>query len=281
MVSTPLYSAPLFFLLVFVLVFFTTYTLWGDHPRHRKPNDADLSVPRILWTYLSKETPTPRQALCIETWRAHHPAPAWRIHVLTPQTVHGYLHGLPDLHYQAPLLRDPDRWEETVALHALTEHGGIWLHPHTYLRRALDESLVTNKKEVFAFSYRTSANKDGKDNPPVLSPRLLASPKKLPFLENWKAEYMRLLAFPSVEAYTQSLPMEVLSLPSNQTLPTEWVMALALQHSLLQHPYPMESVHLRSVENGPLRHLYEARGDPKKAEAFALHPASAEPIVFL
>ena len=85
---------------------------------------------------------------------------------------------------------------------------------------------------------------------------------------------MRLLAFPSVEAYVRSLPPEL-------TLPAEWVMPLALQHSLLQPPYPMESIHLRAVEDGPIRHLYEARGDPKKAEAIALHPDATEPIVFL
>jgi hypothetical protein len=43
----------------------------------------------------------------------------------------------------------------------------------------------------------------------------------------------------------------------------------------------MESIHLLSVQHGPLRHLYEARGDSKKADAIALSPASSEPVVFL
>jgi hypothetical protein len=51
----------------------------------------------------------------------------------------------------------------------------------------------------------------------------------------------------------------------------------------------MESLHLLPVDKpqrgngaeggGPLRHLQEAKGDPKKAEAIAM--ASQEPIVFL
>lgn len=264
--------ALILFPLLFILVFLITYHFWGNNP-HRLKQPTDHIIPRILWTYHTKDTPTPRQALCLASWRAHHPEPAWRIHVLTPQTVHGYLHGLPNLHYQAPLLRDPDRWEETIALHALTEHGGIWIHPHTYLRQPLDTSLMTNKKEIFGFSYR--ADKDTRAvTVPTLDKRLLASPPRNPFTERWKQEYMRILAFPSVEAYVRSLPPVL-------TLPAEWVMTLALQHALLQHPYPMESIHLLPIEEGPIRHLYEARGDPKKAEAIALHSASTEPIVFL
>lgn len=252
-----------------------TYSLWGDHPH--QPT-TEHSIPHILWTYHAKETPTPRQALCLTSWRTFHPEPTWRIHVLTPSTVHGYLHGLPNLLYQAPLLRDPDRWEETLALHALTEHGGIWLHPHTYLRQPLDKSLgFSNKKEIVAFSYHTP----GPSHALVLEKRLLASPPRNPFMENWKQEYMRLQAFPSVDAYLRSLPTEAHYLPLPSSLATEWVMTLALQHALLQHPYPMESIHLLSVQHGPLRHLYEARGDSKKADAIALSPASSEPVVFL
>jgi hypothetical protein len=267
----PQYVPPVLFLFILLV----TYIIGKDRPLLSK-SDQPL-VPRILWTYLPKESPTPRQALCIKSWRKLHPAPEWQIHVLTPSTVHGYLHRLPNLHYQAAILRDLERWEETVALHALTEHGGIWIHPHTYLRKPLDKALGwDNKKEVFAFCY-------SKGDKPVLDKRLLASPPRNPFMEHWKMEYMRLQAYPSVEAYIKSLPTEAQHLPfhTEPIQSTEWVMTLTLQHALLQHPYPMESVHFLSVEDGPLRHLYEARGDPKKAEVIALSPASTEPIVCL
>ncbi len=293
------FTLPLAFALLLLCIFTISYYFWGD--RIRLPRVHDLPVPRTIWTYLQRETPTPRQALCIATWRSLHPEADWHIHVLTPSTVHGYLHGLPDLRHEAAIFRDPERWEEVIALHALTEHGGIWLHPHTYLRKPLDQCFVVNKKEVFVVSYRDAiphvrdveqnalildkrANApvlDKRANAPVFDKRAIASAKKNPFMENWKAEYMRIPAFSSVEAYINSIPTAEHPATARAALITDWVMTFALHHSLLQHPYPMESIHQHAIDDGPVRHLFSAKGDPKKAEAIALDPASTEPIVFL
>lgn len=273
-----------FTFLIFVWVIISlliAYVLRGKGNKEAK--ESPFATPRILWTYLHQETPTPRQALCIDSWRKHHPAPHWSLRILTPKTVYGYLHGLPDLRRDAPLLRDPKRWEEAVALHALIEHGGVWLHPHTRLTQPLHAWLLPGRTEVAAFRYLRPPFSPSPTAPLFLDRRALAAPKGNPFIRRWYTEYMRLLAFPSVEAYLRSLPFpdpSPLSFLPSPSLAPDWVMTLALQHALLIQPYPMESVHFHPVEEGPLRHQEDARGDPKKEESLALS-AWDRPMIFL
>ena len=191
--------------------------------------------------------------------------------MMTPSTVKGYIHGLPDPMTNAPLLRDPDRWEEAISLHALYEHGGIWIHSDTYLRRSLTDWLP-GRKEMAVFRYTDPAMKGI-----LLDKRLIACQRHHPLIKQWRDEYMRLLAFSSVEAYLASIYTEAPL--STFTFPIDWTMALTLQDILLQRPYPMESIHLLPVETGPLQHERDARGDPKKAKFIGLH--GSEPIVFL
>jgi hypothetical protein len=89
---------------------------------------------------------------------------------------------------------------------------------------------------------------------------------------------MRILAFPSINAYLNAIPFpdpHPFTLLPSPSLAPSWVMTLSLQHALLIQPYPMESVQLHPIEEGPLRHLEEARGDTKKAEEEALASAQA------
>jgi hypothetical protein len=268
----PHLSASHFFLFfTIILIFILSYYYAPPLIRQKTPS----TCPTILWTYHRTASPTPRQALCLETWRNHHPASEWTINVLTPSTVRGFIHGLPDPVTEAPLLRDHDRWEEAIALHALYEHGGIWLDSHTYLRRSLSDFLPEHK-EVAGFRY--TAPPFCKATATVIDKRAIACQRRNPLIKQWLSEYMRLLGFSSTEEYLKSIYTETPL--STFTFPVDWVMAFALQHSLLQEPYPMESIHLYPVETGPLRHEQEARGDPKKAESIALH-SDSQPIVFL
>ena len=254
----------------FILSVLIAYGLYRQRPAEPK---TPFATPRILWTYLHQETPTPRQTLCLDSWRQHHPPPTWTLRILTPKTVHGFLHGLPEPQRDAPLLRDPERWEEAVALHALVEHGGVWLHPHTFLTQPLDQWLFPGRKEVAVFRHTRPPFSSSPSAPLFVDRRALAAPKGNPFLQRWRTEYMRILSYPSVSAYLRSIPFPdphpFQSLPSPSLAPS-WVMTFALQHALLINPYPMESVQLHSAEEGPLRHLEEARGDNEKAELLAL-----------
>lgn len=247
-----------------LLLVITSYLLFHPHPFQRKTTGQ---CPRILWTYLPAK-PTPQQTACITSWRTHHPT--WAIHVMTPESVRGFLHHLPYPH-EAPIFRDPARWQELIALTALEEHGGVWLDPDTLLRAPLDDFLP-DPKEVAAFQHSSTGLR-----PVLLDKRAIACPPHQPLIRQWRSEYLRIPSFPSVEAYLQSLP-DALRITSF-SFPNDWVMSLALQHVLLVKPYPMESLHLLPAEGGPLRHLQEAKGDPKKAEAIAM--TSQEPIVFL
>lgn len=221
---------------------------------------------------------------------------------MTPETVRGFLHQLPHLH-EAPIFRDPECWQEIIALTTLEEHGGIWLDPDTLLRAPLDDFLP-DSKELAAFQYTLPScplsplpsrglsnpplppsipdrNPPPSTSPPFLDKRIIASIPRHPMVSQWRSEYLRIMAYPSVEAYLQSLPA-LLAPYLHFSYPVDWVMSLTLQHTLLVKPYPMESLHLLSIDksrSGPLQHLVEAKGDIKKAEPIALN--SKEPIVFL
>ena len=268
-----IFPHPIILTIAILAIFALSYCYVPPIIRQKTPS----TCPTILWTYHRTASPTARQALCLETWRNHHPAPKWTINVLTPSTVRGFIHGLPDPATEAPLLRDPDRWEEAIALHTLYEHGGIWLDSHTYLRRSLSD-LLPEHKEVAGFRYTALGTATATATATVIDKRAIACQRRNPLIKQWLSEYMRLLGFSSTEEYLKSIYTETPL--STFTFPVEWVMAFALQHSLLQEPYPMESVHLYPVETGPLRHQQEARGDPKKAERIALH-SDSQPIVFL
>lgn len=262
-----------YFTVILLSIFLLSYLRFGPSPVLAKTASSTSSAtacPRILWTY-HPTPPTAQQRLCLETWRVHHPEPDWTIRVLTPTTVWGYVQGLPRPDTEAPLLRDPDRWEEAIALHVLYEHGGWWLHPSTYLRQPLSRWFPeTGKKEVVAFRYTAPPLDKGI----VLDKRAMACQRRIPFLRDWRDEYMRLLGFSSTEAYLKSISTETPL--STFTFPVDWTMTLALQHALLKRPYPMESIQFHSVEAGPLRHEQE-----KKGASLALRPDSQEPMVFL
>ena len=55
--------------------------------------------------------------------------------------------------------------------------------------------------------------------------------------------------------------------------------SFSLQHELLKNPYPMESILLQPIENGPMEHYEKGKGDKKKAISIGLQ--SMKPIVFL
>jgi hypothetical protein len=173
----------------------------------------------------------------------------------------------PFRHPSFALFRDHDRWEELLALYTLAEHGGIWLHPTVHLQQPLHHWLFPRDAEVAGFySERTT----------LLDKRCIACNKESPFIQQWKSAYLEMARHPSVHSFLLSLPPT--SLPAHLSTADE-VMALALHHTLQETPYPMESVILRPLEKGPIKHILQAKGDKKKATYLA--EQSDEPILFL
>lgn len=214
------------------------YALFHPRPFLSKPGEAS-ALPKQIWTYLPSP-PTDAQIKRFRSWQTQNPS--WTLHILTPDTVRGFLHHLPDLH-QAPLFRDPDRWQEIVLLTALEEHGGVWLDPNTEWKESLDH-LLPEPKELAGFYDPTTPTTPTAPTCHLLDKRVLAVISHHPLIQQWRSEYLRLLAFPSVEAYLQSLPKPMEPVLASLRFPCEWVLALALQHVLLAKPYPMESLHL-------------------------------------
>jgi len=230
---------PTLFLPTLVLLsLLVCYAFFHPHPFLSKPGDAP-PLPKQIWTYLPS-APTTTQTQRFRSWQSQNPT--WTLHILTPDTVRGFLHHLPDLH-EAPLFRDPDRWKEIIQLTVLEEHGGVWLDPRLDWNTPLD-TLLPEPKEMAGFYHPTNN---------LLDKRVLAVIPHHPLIQQWRSEYLRLLAFPSVEAYLQSLPKAMEPVLSSLRFPCEWVLALALQHVLLAKPYPMESLHLLPTPAGDLK----------------------------
>jgi hypothetical protein len=221
----PSFTALTLFLALPILLycFYSLFSLYS-----RPPPKPQGPIPSVLWTYHRDPNPTQQQQHALDTWRRHHPT--WRIHVLTPDTVHGYLHGLPDWQ-NAGLLRAPALWEDLVALHVIYEHGGVWLESTT----ALHQPIQLPEKEVAVVPLRPHS---------LIRRHAFAGQRRSPFFRHWRDEYLRLLQYPSVTHYLQSIftitPLDNLS-------PEEHVTALALEHSLLKDPFPPESIATEGV----------------------------------
>lgn len=261
-----------------LIIVFISWRWHNNAPTFSK-NKENYHIPKTIWTYHPNETPTSFEQWCLESWRHHHPN--FKVNVLTPKTWKGYVRIL-DPEKDAPLLRDQERWKEALELHILEEHGGVWLDSHVYLHECLENWLFPRHGECAGFHYTSTEyhlhDKNGKilDEIPLLDKRCLASEKGNPLIRQWRDEYMRILSYPSIDAYLKSIYTYT---PINQfTFPVEWVMPLSLQHVLLKSPYPMESIILHSSEDGPLRHEKDGKGDQKKADD--LGKKSKERIIF-
>lgn len=269
------WSSLLGFIVFMICILGMSWKYYEKAPSFSK-NRENYRIPKTIWTYHRKESPTPLQSWCMESWHRHHPD--FQIRILTPTTWKGYVR-IVDPDTEAPLLRDQDRWEEALELHVLEEHGGVWLDAHVYLRECLEDWLFPRHAECSGFQYTSeeyTKKQQQQQHIPLMDKRCLASEKRNPLIQQWRDEYMRLLSFSSIEAYLQSI---YTSTPLNVfTFPVDWIMPLSLQHVLLKRPYPMESVILHSSEEGPLRHEIQGRGDQKKADEIGKQ--SAERIVF-
>jgi hypothetical protein len=105
----------------------------------------------------------------------------------------------------------------------------------------------------------------------------MAANRESLFMKRWKTEVERLTGYSSVSTYLASLTTNTPL--SDFTFPAEWMASFSLQHVLHQRPYPMESIILHPIEDGPMAHYEEGRGDKKKAMEIGLR--SKRPIVFL
>ena len=258
-----------FFVLAILSLYGVSWYLFRESPSFHQ-NEHYHRVPKKIWTYQDSETPTRLQSLCYESWRTHQPT--YDIIILTPQTYQGYVR-IPE-RPSVPLWRDKERWEEALCLYTLAEHGGLWLDSRTRLNGPVTHWQFPKFGECSLFYWKDHTRDKAQ---PFVDRRCIAANRDSLFIQKWKEEIERLLGHPSVEAYLRSI---YTSTPLNTfTFPAEWMSSFSLQHALLQHPYPMESIILHSVEDGPMKHYHEGRGDKKKAIDIGLR--STHPIVFL
>jgi hypothetical protein len=258
-----------FFVLAILTLFCVSWFFFRESPYFHQ-NEHYNKIPKKIWTYQDSETPTRLQEHCYHTWKKYHPD--YEIIILTPKTSKGYVQ-IPE-RASVPLWRDRERWEEALCLYTLAEHGGLWLDSRTQLHGSVNYWLFPKFGECSLFYWKQHTKKETE---PFVDRRCIAANRDSLFIKRWKEEVERLLGHPSVESYLRSIftstPLDDFSFPA------EWLTSFSLQHELLKRPYPMESILLQPVENGPMEHYEHGRGDKKKAMEIGLK--STKPIVFL
>lgn len=262
-------SGILFFIVSIFTLFCVSWYFFQEAPYFYQ-NEHYNRIPKKIWTYQDSETPTHLQEECYRSWRMYHPD--YEIYILTPKTYQGYIQ-IPERQSIA-LWRDRERWEEILTLYTLSEHGGLWLDSHTKLHGSVNQWLFPKFGECSAFYWKTYTISNTE---PFIDRRCIAANRDSLFIRRWKEEVERLIQYPSIDKYLRSI---YTSTPLTQfTHPEEWVLSFSLQHELLKRPYPMESILLQPVEDGPMKHYEEGRGDKKKAINIGL--LSKRSIVFL
>jgi hypothetical protein len=262
-------SGLLFFVLSILILFAVSFYRYREAPNFHQ-NEQYVQLPKKIWTYHDTETPTPLQQLCYETWMIHHKD--YEIVILTPKTYQGFVR-IPE-RSSVPLWRDRQRWEEALCLYTLAEHGGLWLDSRTKLQGPVSHWLFPHYAECSVFYWKQHTHNTLQ---PFIDLRCVGANRDSLFIRRWKTEVARLTGYPSVAAYLSSLTT---STPiSDFTFPAEWMASFSLQHVLHHQPYPMESIILHPIEDGPMAHYEDGRGDKKKAMEIGLR--SKRPIVFL
>jgi hypothetical protein len=247
---------------VFLVVILMVVTLaWKNRPR-----TTYSQLPKKIWSYWDNPDDIPASVqLCLQSWKKHHPD--HDIVLLNKKTYKGYVNIPQDLAEHPHVDLHRSRFAELVALYTLAEHGGVWMEPSFVLQAPFDEWLFPKYAEFAGYSMKAWGNLTpvNPDKPlPILTASFIACNKGSPFLQQWRDEFIKIFPFKEVPQYVESrqkMGVDLQRLPD----PVNHLSSLAAQTVLQLQRYPLDTLILRSAEDGPLWYLRHNSWDVEKA----------------
>lgn len=237
-----------------------------------------MRVPKKIWTFCSSvDKLTKAEKLCIESWKRSQPD--YEIVILTPENVHGYVI-IPNSIVSHPIFRESSkRFSDLIRLFVLVEHGGIWIDLRCIINQPLEKWLFSKYADCSAFYMKTMTVK--KEFPHVVE-SFIACNKGCEFIKKWRDEFVTILDYPNVAKYVESRIRMDIQLSDYYTDPIGNAIQIAAQKVIQVDNYPLDSVLLNALEDGPMSDLHRAKWNSEKGlQLLCSDTKKREPLLIL
>ena len=220
-----------------------------------------MRVPKKIWTYCSSvDKLTKVEKLCIESWKRLQPD--YEIVILIPENIHGYVI-IPNYIVSHPIFRESSkRFSDLIRLFVLVEHGGIWMDLRCIINQPLEKWLFPKYADYSGFFMQRMTTQ--KEFPHVVE-SFMACNKGCEFIKKWRDEFVSILEYPNIAKYIESRIRMNIQLSEHYTDPISNAIQIAAQKVIQVDRYPLDSVLLKAVEDGPMKYLNDAKWNSEKA----------------
>ena len=257
-----------YFIYTVIIIIITTWIIFREKKNYNQ-------APHVLWTYWDDPLKIPKTVkICMKGWKKYNPN--YEIILLTKKNYKGYVTIPPELTSHPNFNDCPQRFADLVRIWTLAEHGGVWIDSTILLKGPIDDWLFPRYAEFSGF-YIEGFTK--KPEFPVIENWFFACNKGSPFMKKWRDEFSKIVRFPNVEHYVESVHKEGVDF-QHINGPVYLAMHVACQRVLQLDKYPLEGIYLQKAEDGPLRYLVDAKWDSEKAvELSCYYPKYQSPIM--
>jgi len=201
-------------------------------------------APKTIWTYWEDPesiSPTKRLPSSVKqgmmTWSKWNPD--HKIVLLTKKTYQGFVTIPEDIRTHPALT---DHFVDLLKLWTLTEHGGVWLDPHTILHEPLEDWMFPKYAECAGrITNHSEYTKEQPQRPsPLLTATFIACNKGSPFMKAWRDEFSEIASNRSVQEYVESraTAVKLQDIPE----PITNAIRIAAQTVLQYYRYPTDTL---------------------------------------
>jgi len=220
-------------------------------PYFSGPYVNESAIPSHIWTFWA-DCPPQIVLAFMKTWCMHNPG-----YKLTVLTLKNYKSHISDLDLDKLRIKDSmARVSDILRLHALAEHGGIWMDATMLCTTSLSwvHSIQVAKQVEYVGFYISSFTNNMKY--PIFESWFFACIPKSPLVTAWRDEFMQLQKYGDAGKYIKALKAEGVDL---QWLAIPEYLAIhASMQKVLQTSGKEFKYHVHDCILGPLRYLADA-----------------------
>ena len=260
---------------------------------HYSDSDSDSNsnqIPKIIWTFWDSDTLPPIIEACIASWKRFNPD--YEIRVLNKTNLPEYISNgasLPDLPRSKDFIA---RLADFVRIHALAEHGGVWMDASIICTESLKTIIPdTNPGQPADYIGFYLPGFTTRKEWPVIENWFMAAPKNSPFIIQWRDEFMKSNNYPTVDEYLADVKRRNVDIQKIDP-PDYLAMHVAAQAVLQQkdnnntnnNNTPMKfrmQLHDATSDTGPYRYLVKNDWNSKASVSSICRGQNITPLIKL
>jgi len=222
-----------------------------------------MIFPKKIWTYWHDKNIGPVIGKCIDNWKKFNPD--FEIIVLNQENYTDYIKNVDINKY--PAIRFHQRASDFLRIHALNQHGGIWLDASTILTKNLGWIINKFNEGKYEFIGYRIVSKETKPEYPVIENWCMAAPSGSRFIKLWLKEFLRLNLFITDTDYLADIVNRSVDIQKISQF-GYLAMHYAAQY-VLQKQMTIEEIntklYLLKAEHGPFKYLHLNGWEQKKS----------------